>query len=118
MARLYADENFPHPIVLELRRLGHNVLTTQEAGKSGQRISDTTVLADAIKEGRAILTHNRRDFIHLHDTYPDHAGIIVCTVDLDFDGLARRIDATIQLHATLARQLIRINRPEASTIKS
>ena len=27
MARLYANENFPLPVVGELRRLGHDVLT-------------------------------------------------------------------------------------------
>ena len=27
MARLYTNENFPLPIALELRRLGHDVLT-------------------------------------------------------------------------------------------
>lgn len=47
MARLYADENFPHPVVLELRRLGHEVLTIQEAGKAGQRVPDEMVLAEA-----------------------------------------------------------------------
>jgi Domain of unknown function (DUF5615) len=30
---LYADENFPLPVVQELRRLGHDVLTAQEDGK-------------------------------------------------------------------------------------
>ena len=40
MARLYANENFPLPVVEELRRLGHNVLTIHETGKSGQSISD------------------------------------------------------------------------------
>lgn len=29
---LYADEDFPHPVVEELRRLGHDVLTAQEDG--------------------------------------------------------------------------------------
>jgi len=38
MARLYADENFDYPIVEELRRLGHVVLTAQEAGQGGQEI--------------------------------------------------------------------------------
>ncbi len=33
MAALYADENFDYPVVLELRRLGHDVLTAQEAGQ-------------------------------------------------------------------------------------
>lgn len=32
MARLYANENFPLPVVEVLRRLGHDVLTAGEAG--------------------------------------------------------------------------------------
>ena len=28
MARLYADEDFPYPVVERLRQLGHDVLTT------------------------------------------------------------------------------------------
>jgi hypothetical protein len=38
MARLYANENFPFPVVEELRRLGHDVLTTLEAGNAGRRL--------------------------------------------------------------------------------
>jgi len=30
MAKFYANENFPLPVVEELRRLGHDVLTTYE----------------------------------------------------------------------------------------
>ena len=111
MARLYADENFPQPVVMELRHLGHDVRTMQEAGKAGQKVPDETVLADACAEGRAVLTHNRRDFIHLHGARPDHAGIIVCTADLDFKGLAVRIDRTIKSQTQLSSQLIRVNRP-------
>ena len=37
MARLYANENFPLPVVEELRRLGHEVLTTYEAGDAGNQ---------------------------------------------------------------------------------
>lgn len=116
MARLYADENFPHPVVLELRRLGHEVLTIQEAGKAGQRVPDEMVLAEANAGGRAVLTHNRKDFIRLHHTHPRHEGILVCTADLDFAGLARRIDVAVKTHSHLAGQLLRINRssPERS----
>ena len=32
MARLYADEDFDYPVVVELRRLGHDVLTTASPG--------------------------------------------------------------------------------------
>jgi hypothetical protein len=42
MAKLYSDENFDYPVVAELRRLGHDVLTAQ------QGIPDPTVLAFAI----------------------------------------------------------------------
>jgi hypothetical protein len=39
MARFYADEQFPLPVVELLRNLGHDVLTVQEAGNANQRIS-------------------------------------------------------------------------------
>ncbi len=35
MARLLADENFPLPVVEELRRLGHEVLTLRDIGQAG-----------------------------------------------------------------------------------
>jgi hypothetical protein len=34
MAKLYSNENFPLPVVEELRQLGHDVLTIQETGKA------------------------------------------------------------------------------------
>src|SRR5438874_11464206 len=33
MVKLYSDEDFSFPVVEELRRLGHDVLTAQEAGQ-------------------------------------------------------------------------------------
>jgi len=36
VARFYANENFPLPVVEELRRLGHDVLTIQETGHPDQ----------------------------------------------------------------------------------
>lgn len=45
IARLYADENFDEPVVEELRRLGYDVLTAQEAGQRKQ--PDPAVLAFA-----------------------------------------------------------------------
>ncbi len=111
MARLYANENFPLPVVEELRRLGHDVLTMHETGSAGRAMPDEGVLAFAIAEGRMLLTLNRRHFVRLHRAVPTHAGIVVCTVDPDFVGQARRIDAALQDQAHLAGQLIRINRP-------
>ena len=44
MAQLYANENFPLPVVEELRRRGHDVLTTYESGRVGSAISDEVVV--------------------------------------------------------------------------
>ena len=43
MSRLYANENFPRLVVLELRRFGHDVLTVQETGQAGQSLPDEAV---------------------------------------------------------------------------
>jgi hypothetical protein len=111
MARLYANENFPLPVVEELRRLGHDVLTIHETGKAGQSVPDEEVLAFACADNRAVLTLNRKHFVRLHSTHPEHAGIIVCTFDPDFVGQAGRIHAAIESQAELSGQLIRVNRP-------
>ena len=110
MARIYANENFPLPVVEELRRRGHDVLTTFESGRAGQRISDDGVLTFAIGENRAVLTHNRRHFVRLHGEQPQHCGIIVCTIDSDFVALAERIHAETNRRRTLDGLLLRINR--------
>ena len=52
MAGLYADENVPLPVVEELRRLGHDVLTMLDDGKANQRYPDASVLRDATTLGR------------------------------------------------------------------
>jgi hypothetical protein len=111
MARLYTNENFPQQVVDELRRLGHEVLTSQEAGNAGQGIPDEEVLNFACANNCAVLTLNRRHFIRLHQQQPAHGGIIVCTFDPNFASLAARIDAALRACAKLSRQLIRINRP-------
>ena len=110
MARLYANENFPLPVVDELRRLGHDVLTMLDAGQAGRAVPDADVLRFAGENGRAVLTLNRRHFIRLHETDPGHAGVIVCTFDPDFAGQARQIDAVLTGESRLAGRLIRVGR--------
>jgi predicted nuclease of predicted toxin-antitoxin system len=111
MATFYADENFPHPVVEELRKLGHDVLTMTEAGKANQQISDDEVLKLASEAKRILLTFNRKHFIRIHMDNPDHAGVIVCTVDADFAALAQRIHGALQDYPETTGQLIRVNRP-------
>lgn len=110
MAMIYSNENFPRPVVEELRRLGHDVLTVVEAGKGDLAISDEEVLAFAASTGRVVLTLNRKHFIRLHNQQPDHAGIVVCTFDLDFVGQAARIHAAVGSVPQLTGQLLRIHR--------
>lgn len=111
MAELYANENFPLPAVEELRQLGHDVLTVHEVGQAGQSVPDEHVLAFASAKGRALVTLNRKHFIRLHNVNPEHAGIIVCSFDLDFIGQAHRIHAAIESKAELSGELIRVDRP-------
>lgn len=113
MASLYSNENFPKRVVEELRRLGHDVLTSYEAGRANQKIPDDQVFQFAISQNCAVLTLNRIDFIRLHqDTQSAHSGIIVCTRD-DANPLAfaERINAALITHPNPAGCLIRIVRP-------
>lgn len=111
MARLYVNENFPLPATEELRRLGHDLLTMQEDGRTGQSVPDEQVLALAASQDRAVLTLNRKHFIRLHAARPDHAGIVVCSFDPDFIELAARIDRAISQAGPPRGQLLRVNRP-------
>ncbi len=111
MHRLYSDENFPLPVVEELRRLGFDVLTMYEDGSANQSLSDTDVLAAAIAQQRAVVTTNRKHFIRLYRQRPAHNGIVVCTFDPDFMGQARRLAEAIESLSDLKGQLVRIYRP-------
>jgi predicted nuclease of predicted toxin-antitoxin system len=111
MANLYSNENFPLPAVEELRTLGHDVLTTVDAGKANRSIPDEDVLAYATSQRRILLTLNRKHFVQLHNATPDHPGIIVCTYDADFRALAQRIHEVLVSGTDMCNQLVRVNRP-------
>jgi hypothetical protein len=114
MARLYADEDFSHPVVQRLRQLGHDIVTAQEAGQSNRGIEDQAVLTFATERGRAVVTFNRRPFIRLHRMVSSHAGILVCSRDDDVSALADRIHQQLDSALSLQDQLFRINRPSGS----
>ncbi|HAZ48590.1 MAG TPA: hypothetical protein DDW76_22715 [Cyanobacteria bacterium UBA11369] len=112
MARLYADEQFPKRVVELLRKLGHDVLTVQQAGKANRKIPDQEVLAFAVSEQRAVLTLNRQDFFRLHRLQPEHFGIIACKDNRDRETMAARINEAISAVDTLSGKLIRVKRPQ------
>lgn len=111
MARLYTNENFPQPAAEELRRLGHDVLTVQEAGNAGRAIPDDQVLGYAMEQRHAVVTLNRKHFLRLHQERPDHSGIVVCTFGPDFTGQAKRIHDALADQEPLAGKVIRVHRP-------
>lgn len=105
---LYADEDFSFPVVEELRRLGRDVLTAQEDGRTSA--PDPDILARGHQLARAVLTYNRRDFLRLHRQGHAHSGIVCCTRDNDFAALALRIHNALAV-TSAGRWCIRINRP-------
>jgi len=110
MASFYTNENFPVKMAFLLRDMGHDVLTSQEAGNANQRIPDDEVLAFAAKAGRILLTINRHDFIEIHKKSPNHAGIVVCTQNPDLREQVEQIHDAVAETGVMAGKLIRINR--------
>lgn len=111
MVRFYSNENFPLPVSDELRALGHDVWTIQQAGKSGQSLPDEDVLAFAHANDRVLLTLNRRHFVRLHQRSTEHSEIVACTFDVDFKALAERIHEAVEAEGDMNGKLICISRP-------
>jgi len=93
VARIYSNENIPIQVVAELRRLGHDVLTSWEAGR---QTPPCRIWKFWLRGGR------RPDFVVTQPpSLPrspstpnmDHAGIVLCTFDPKSSQLAQRIDA-------------------------
>jgi hypothetical protein len=111
MARFYSNENFPLPVVDALRALGHDVLTSLDAGNANQGTPDAEVLAFSAAQGRVLLTLNRLHFLRLHrEGGGAHAGLCVCTFDPDFAGQASRIDQALRAEASLGGKVLRVYR--------
>lgn len=111
MARIYSNENFDRSVVEKLRELGHDVLTSYDAGNANLGITDEALLTFAIAEKRIVLTFNRLDFIRLHEKTPFHYGIIVCTRNPDIERLATKIhEALPETDESMESMLVRIYR--------
>ena len=111
MVRLYADENVPLPVIEKLRALGHDVLTVVEDGKGNRRYPDASILRDATALSRTVVTLNRSHFRRLHEGGAGHAGIVLCTLDLDFARQARRIHEMLSDQETMVGRLVQVYRP-------
>lgn len=91
MARFYTNENIAAQVVEELRKLGHDVQTSLDAGNANRATPDQEVLRFAAGQNRILLTHNRRHFLQIHSRRESpHSGIVLCTFDPDSSALAQR----------------------------
>lgn len=77
MARFLTDEDVPFLIAQGLRSLGHDVLTTADAGLAGRGTPDHLVFELAIESQRTVITRNRSDFRRLHRRNSEHFGMIL-----------------------------------------
>lgn len=77
--RLLLDEHLSPAIADQLRARAYDVVTVVEAGLAG--MTDERVLAWAVREQRAVVTNNIRDFRSLHAdslrTSSPHYGIVL-----------------------------------------
>jgi predicted nuclease of predicted toxin-antitoxin system len=108
MAGFYANENLSAAMVNELRRLGHDVLTSYEAGNANLGIPDDRVLATATANDRCVITFNRKDFVDLHRMGSEHRGIIVCKDNPDHILQVLVIHDLLSKQQTLQNRLFRV----------
>lgn len=86
MTSLYLDHNVSLHLAPPLRAVGHDPIMARDLGLT--RLTDDAQLLSAVRAGRVLITHNRRDFTLLHDAWltwpvafglvlPPHPGILV-----------------------------------------
>jgi uncharacterized protein with PIN domain len=89
--KLYLDEDVDPLLAKVIRDRGYNVLSTHEAKM--HKSDDYKQIDFATSQGRAILTHNIRDFYRIAKEYSKinkfHAGIILSS-QLPFKELLKR----------------------------
>ena len=112
--RLLIDEDSLAKILVKMLRVaGHDVITVNEVGLSGQ--PDPVVLNYARQNNRILLTHNCRDFEALHQEDPNHPGILLIyenkdySKDLSRQAIVRALANLETASVPLANQFISLN---------
>jgi predicted nuclease of predicted toxin-antitoxin system len=108
MIRFYANENLSAVVVKHLRSLGHDVLTSYDAGNANQGIPDDQVLVTATVDERCVITFNRKDFLALHRSGVDHAGIVIFKDDRDRIQQAQMVDEELSKESSLKNRCFRV----------
>jgi hypothetical protein len=98
MARLVARDDFPLPVIEELRLLGHDIVTVPAEGVS----RDVSPGA----KPRVWLTLDPDQSAGAHRAAPAHSGIVAVKPGKTYAGLAQRIHDALKAHARISRQLV------------
>ncbi|MFG6107149.1 DUF5615 family PIN-like protein [Leptothoe sp. EHU-05/26/07-4] len=117
MVDLYSNETFPIDMVVLLRNLGYDVLTSYDADQANQGIPDADVLTYATKNNRVVITLNRQDFIDLQRKNTKHTGIIICKDDRNYTDQVQTLHTYLENQPSLTNRLIRVlkqNQPKSS----
>lgn len=108
--RLYLDDDSASALLTRLlRQAGHDVRVPSEVGMTGA--DDPVHLAQAVREDRALLSHNHHDFEDLHNLLMvaagHHRGILLVRRDnnpkrdLDERGIVRAIGKLLSAGAPI-----------------
>jgi hypothetical protein len=89
--------------------MGHDVLTSYDAGNANKCVSDVEVIEFAPAQRRITLTANRKHFIKLHRDGLDHAGIVVFTDGHQPVPTASRIDMALNDSRATGRFLAKVD---------
>lgn len=80
--RVYLDENMDIHVTDALQRRGYDA--THALREGNRRVADEQHLRSATLRGRAVVTHNFSDYVHLHTDFAQrsehHEGIILVPV--------------------------------------
>lgn len=82
--KIYLDDcAYAKELVRVLEAAGHQVTTPKQAGTTGRE--DEAHFRYAIANGLVLLTKNPEDFLELHHTNSQHAGVLLIYQDNDPD---------------------------------
>jgi predicted nuclease of predicted toxin-antitoxin system len=104
--RLLLDEHYAAEIAIQLRGVGHDVVTVLEQSLTGT--DDERLLALAGSDGRALLTNNARDFIPIVARWAQ-SGESHCGLVLTSDSSMPRARSSVGLYVRTLRSLMDSN---------
>lgn len=116
--KLYLDDDTCAALLVAmLRKAGHDVMIPADVGMSGGH--DAAHLLRSVTEGRVFVTHNYRDFEHLHNLVigcsGSHTGVVLIRRDNDPQknmtnkNIITAVGKVEQAYADLINELITLN---------